>query len=98
MNSVKIFDIPFTTFKKKDLIEEILKRVNKNEKTYIVTANAEIAMYAKQNKGYENIIKKANYIVPDGIGVVKGAKIIKSIYSRENTWNRIDGRFIRESK
>ena len=42
----------------------------------IVTANAEIAMYAKQNKGYENIIKKANYIVPDGIGVVKGAKIL----------------------
>ncbi|CEQ24393.1 teichoic acid biosynthesis protein A [[Clostridium] sordellii] len=76
MNSVKIFDIPFTTFKKKDLIEEILKRVNKNEKTYIVTANAEIAMYAKQNKDYENIIKKANYIVPDGIGVVKGAKIL----------------------
>ncbi|MEG1311602.1 MAG: WecB/TagA/CpsF family glycosyltransferase [Romboutsia sp.] len=76
MSTVNIFDIPFVTLKKNDLIKQILERVNKNEKTYIVTANAEIAMYAKENKDYKNIIKKADYIVPDGIGVVKGAKIL----------------------
>ena len=48
-----------------------------NKKTYVVTANAEIAMYAKENISYFNIITKADYIVPDGIGVVKGAKILK---------------------
>ena len=34
-------------------------------------------MYAKENVSYFNIITKADYIVPDGIGVVKGAQILK---------------------
>ena len=80
---VEIFNIPFTNMRKKEILDALKERVNNEEKTYIVTANAEIAMYAKENNAYYNIIKNADYIVPDGIGVVKGAKILKKeIYER----------------
>jgi N-acetylglucosaminyldiphosphoundecaprenol N-acetyl-beta-D-mannosaminyltransferase len=78
MNSEKfyIFDIPFLNISKKNLIELINKRVKNKDKTYIVTANAEIAMYAKENNDYKNLILNADYIIADGIGIVKGGKIL----------------------
>ena len=76
-NLVEILNIPFINMKKEDILKILEKRVAENKKTYVVTANAEIAMYAKENMSYFNIITKADYIVPDGIGVVKGAKILK---------------------
>lgn len=75
-NVVEIFNIPFVNSKKEDILNTLEKRVSQNMKTYVVTANAEIVMYAKENIPYFNIISKADYIVPDGIGVVKGAKIL----------------------
>lgn len=80
---VKIFNISFTNMRKKDILEVIQERVKNEKKTYIVTGNAEIAMYAKENIKYKNIINKADYIVADGIGIVKGAKILKQeVYER----------------
>lgn len=76
-NFVEIFNIPFINMKKEDILKILEQRVVENKKTYVVTANAEIVMYAKENVSYFNIITKADYIVPDGIGVVKGAKILK---------------------
>ena len=76
-NFVEIFNIPFINMKKEEILKILEQRVVENKKTYVVTANAEIAMYAKENVSYFNIITKADYIVPDGIGVVKGAQILK---------------------
>lgn len=76
-NLVEIFNIPFINMKKEDILKILEQRVVENKKTYVVTANAEIVMYAKENVSYFNIITKADYIVPDGIGVVKGAQILK---------------------
>lgn len=76
-NFVEIFNIPFINMKKEDILKILEQRVAENKKTYVVTANAEIVMYAKENVSYFNIITKADYIVPDGIGVVKGAQILK---------------------
>lgn len=75
-NVVEILNIPFINIKKEDILKILEKRVSENIKTYVVTANAEIVMYAKENIPYFNIITKADYIVPDGIGIVKGAKIL----------------------
>ncbi|MEG0180804.1 MAG: WecB/TagA/CpsF family glycosyltransferase [Romboutsia sp.] len=74
--NVYIFKIPFLSISKKEFLNLITERVRNDKKTYIVTANAEIAIYAKDNSDYYNTIKKADYILPDGIGIVKGAKIL----------------------
>lgn len=76
MKKIHILGIPFINLKKDKLLKIIHNRVKENKKTYIVTANAEITIYAKENKEYHDIINKATYIVPDGIGIVKGAKLL----------------------
>lgn len=83
---VKILDLPFIAESRKTILDLIAKRVENEEKTFIITANAEIAMYARENKEYLELIKKSNYIVADGIGIVKGAKILN-----ENIPERIPG-------
>ena len=73
---VKILDLSFISEDKKTILDLINQRVSNNQKTFIITANAEIAMYARENKHYLELANKADIIVPDGIGVVKGAKIL----------------------
>lgn len=74
--SVQILDLHFIGESKTKILDLISNRVNNEQKTFIITANAEIAMYARENKEYLDITKKADFIVPDGIGIVKGAKIL----------------------
>jgi len=49
----------------------------------IYTPNSEIILYASENKEYEDVLNSADLIIPDGIGVVYGAKIVgKPLYER----------------
>lgn len=73
---VKILDLPFIAEDRNTILNLIYKRVENDEKTFIITANAEIAMYARENKEYLELTEKSNYIVADGIGIVKGAKLL----------------------
>src|SRR5690625_3245646 len=41
---------------------------------FIVTANPEIVMYAKECESYKKIVQSADYILPDGIGIVLASK------------------------
>ncbi|MBM2657926.1 N-acetylglucosaminyldiphosphoundecaprenol N-acetyl-beta-D-mannosaminyltransferase TarA [Staphylococcus pseudoxylosus] len=45
---------------------------------FIVTANPEIVDYATENENYRNLINRADYVVPDGTGVVKAARILNT--------------------
>lgn len=75
---VNVIGIAFDNYTKKEFIQFFLERINKKEKTFVVTANPEIVMFAKNNPFYYKIIKKANYVVPDGVGVIKGAQLLGS--------------------
>jgi len=56
------------------LIKEKLKR---EEKAFIITANPETLMIAEENKKFRNVLlNNETIIVPDGIGVLKGAKML----------------------
>lgn len=62
----------------KDGFEQFLKLLNKsvenNEKLFIVTANPETFMIAKNDKNFEKIILDNKVVVvPDGIGIVKAS-------------------------
>ena len=55
----------------------IREKLEKQEKTFVVTANPETLMIAEENELFKNaLLDKETIIVPDGIGVVKGAKIL----------------------
>lgn len=42
----------------------------------VYTPNSEIILYASENEEYRDVINKADMVIPDGIGVVYGAKIL----------------------
>lgn len=57
---------------------ELLKdRINSNKKTFIVTANPETFVISENDKEMKNMLLDKNVIlVPDGIGVVKAARML----------------------
>lgn len=58
--------------------EVLEKRMSNDEKTFIVTANPETLMIGAENLEFDSVLKKeSTIIVPDGIGVVKAANILK---------------------
>jgi len=72
-SKVMILGIPFDNMTRKEFLKELYKRMNRKQKTFLVTANPEIVMYAQENKDYYELLMQADYIAPDGIGIVKAS-------------------------
>lgn len=75
---VTVLNVPFDNLAKKEILVQLNQRIKMQQKTFVVTANPEIVMYANQHSSYMDIIKKADYITPDGIGIVKAARMLKT--------------------
>ncbi len=72
--TVEILNVPFINTTLNDFTNQLLnEHTLKSKKAFIVTANPEIVMYANQDSDYMKILNKADYITPDGIGIVKAA-------------------------
>lgn len=70
-STVSIMALPFQNCTKKHFIEEkVLPKIENDEKCFIVTANPEIIMETRDNNNYKRIVKSADFIVPDGIGII----------------------------
>ena len=68
----KIYRDGFDAFAK-----ELEGKVERNEKTFIVTANPETFMIGTETPAFDSVLKDEGVtIVPDGIGVVKAADIL----------------------
>lgn len=75
---VDVLGIEFEHTTKSETIHTLEKRIKDNKKTFIVTANPEIVMYAQRDQQYQKIVQSADYIIPDGIGIIMGAKLLKN--------------------
>ncbi|PNZ81741.1 UDP-N-acetyl-D-mannosamine transferase [Staphylococcus microti] len=49
-------------------------QTNTSHNLFVVTANPEIVHYASETPAYRQLIERADYIIPDGTGIVKAAK------------------------
>lgn len=74
---VDVLSIPFINTTKDQLVKEMNQRISRNEKTFVVTANPEIVEYANAHPAYKDILMNADYIVPDGIGIILASKLMK---------------------
>lgn len=73
---VTIMDIPFVNDTQQHFVNHQLKqKITAEEKCFIVTANPEIVMETRDNKRYKKIVQRADYVVPDGIGVLIAARL-----------------------
>ena len=62
---------------KEEFYKNIEERIQNEQKTFIITANPEILMLGEQNEEFDKILMdEKTCIVADGIGVIKGAKML----------------------
>ena len=61
----------------KDFLASVRDKLSKNEKMFIVTANPETFNIAEKDSDFkEMMLDPESTIVPDGIGIVKAAKML----------------------
>ncbi|UOR11652.1 WecB/TagA/CpsF family glycosyltransferase [Halobacillus amylolyticus] len=75
---VEIKGIPFIKATNQQLLNDYLyPAIDAKEKKFIVTANPEIVMAAEEEYFYKKILKQADYVIADGIGVVIGSRLMR---------------------
>ena len=68
--------------------EKVFANLSNNQKMFIVTANPETFMKAEENVELKKmLLDKDTTVVPDGIGIVKAARIFRLFGKRKNHWN-----------
>ena len=66
----QILDVPFDALTMKEAVEKAKSFLFDGKQHYICTPNPEIVMEAQQDKELMRILREADLVVPDGIGVV----------------------------
>ena len=77
MGKVEVLNVFFDNVNMDEAIKKCEEMLNGEKANLIVTPNPEIVMKAKEDDEYKDIINnKASLVIPDGIGIIKGAKIL----------------------
>ncbi|GGH76504.1 N-acetylglucosaminyldiphosphoundecaprenol N-acetyl-beta-D-mannosaminyltransferase [Pullulanibacillus pueri] len=77
MKTVELLGTKFISSPMEAFVQELNRRLISGQQTFVVTANPEIMMYTYKDPNYAQVLKHADYIIPDGIGVVMASKILK---------------------
>ena len=81
-----ILDVPFDVVTMEDAIEKVRGFVQDEGQHIICTPNPEIVMQAQEDAALMNILKAADLVIPDGIGVVWASR-----YSEAKLPERVAG-------
>ena len=76
MEKIDIRGIPFDNVTMDEALLLVISRLEAGERTAVFTPNAEIAEACFENEETMRTVKFADVILPDGIGIVKAAKIL----------------------
>ncbi|MFD1363679.1 WecB/TagA/CpsF family glycosyltransferase [Lentibacillus salinarum] len=75
---VTIMDIDFLNTTKETFLRAFIQpRLMNEQPCFIVTANPEIVMQTREDPAYKKSVKQADYVVPDGAGILLAAKSMK---------------------
>ena len=77
MNKVSILGVLFDPITKTEAVDRAMERIRKGEKGYVVTPNSEIVYMARSDNKLKKLLNAAALVLPDGIGIVHAAKILK---------------------
>ena len=76
MEKIPILGINFDNVNMEEAVKKCMNYLSEEKGHLVVTPNPEIVMRAKDDPEFKRIINEAALVIPDGIGVVKGAKIL----------------------
>ena len=71
-----VLNIGFDNITMDEAVEKALSIMEKRESSYVVTPNPEIVMQCRENPQMAEAVNNAALVLPDGIGIVYGAKIL----------------------
>ena len=76
-NTVKLMDIDFINISRYSFLKHIVyPSIEQQKKCFIVTANPEVVIATRDDPDFKTIVKSADYVLADGIGVVNASKLI----------------------
>lgn len=75
---VTVLNVPFCATTNEAFLSQLSQDITHHKNRMIVTANPEIVLAANQTPNLMSAINAADYVVADGIGVVMGAKMLKT--------------------
>ena len=70
MEIFKILGVPVHSYTMNEVVDALDKKIQEQEQTFVVTANAEIIMSCQEDKAYNDIVCNAEVVLPDGAGAV----------------------------
>ena len=76
MSRIDVLGVGFDDLTRENAIEMCKRLIDEHRSAYMVTPNPEIVMAAWDNPGLHEAICGADLVIPDGIGVVRAARII----------------------
>lgn len=76
MSKIEILDIPFDNVTMDEAVDTAMELIAAKKAAYVVTPNPEIVMAARENPALAEAVKQASLVLPDGIGIIYGGKIL----------------------
>ncbi|MDP4134192.1 MAG: WecB/TagA/CpsF family glycosyltransferase [Bacillota bacterium] len=76
MDKVSILGVNVASLTMDEAVEKINKMLSEDKSHTIYTPNSEIIMVASRDEEFKKALNQADLLTPDGIGVVKAAKIL----------------------
>lgn len=73
---IDVMGVGFDNLTKPEFAAKAETMLEKKERGYVVTPNAEIVYESMQDDGFRALLNDASMVLPDGAGVVLGAKIL----------------------
>jgi len=73
---IDILGVGFDNITKAEAVNYAFGIQTEHKAYYVVTPNPEIVMRAREDEGMLSAVKAAELVIPDGIGVIYGAKIL----------------------
>lgn len=77
MKTANILGVNFHAITLDEAIDSAMERIRNKQKGYVVTPNSEIVYLCHKEKSLSKLINKACLVLPDGIGIVYAAKILR---------------------
>lgn len=73
---IDVMGVGFDSLTLKESVTEALRLISERRSAYVVTPNPEIVMMCRADGAVMDAVQNADLVLPDGIGVVYGAKIL----------------------
>ena len=75
VKTANILGVSFHNVTLKEAVDAAMEQIRAGKKGYVVTPNPEIVYETLQDPVFRDIVNRASFVLPDGIGVIYAARI-----------------------